>query len=134
MFLWFFQLSKEFYVNRFYKNWKQNLFLQNENCWEFCSFYKKNISALRWLYFKETSMKHFRHFFWLTIRVYHLGFCKVLMQGKLFQRCTHFLCSMCTVFGRKSKHKTDVTAWYGIHFYKNNLLNILVIGNYYVNF
>ena len=40
----------------------------------------------------------------------------------------------CTVFGRKSKHKTDVTAWHGIHFHKNNLWNILVIRNYYVNF
>ena len=40
----------------------------------------------------------------------------------------------CTVFGRKSKHKTDVTAWHGIHFHKNNLWNILVIENYYVNY
>ena len=38
-----------------------------------------------------------------------------------------------TVFGRKSKQKTDVTAWRGIHFHKNNLCIILLIGNYYVN-
>ena len=40
----------------------------------------------------------------------------------------------CTVFGRKSKHKKDVTAWHGINFRKNNQWNILVIGLYYVNF
>ena len=39
-----------------------------------------------------------------------------------------------TVFGRKSKHKPDVTAWHGIHFHKNELWHILVIGNYYLNF
>ena len=61
---------------------------------------------------------------------------KVLMRGELFQRWTHFLyCSVhCTVFGRKSKLKTDVTAWHGIRFHKNNLWNILVIWNYYVSF
>ena len=32
-----------------------------------------------------------------------------------------FYVLQCTVFGRKSKHKTDVTAWHGIHFIKNNL-------------
>ena len=58
---------------------------------------------------------------------------KVIMQGKFFQRCTHFCVLQCTVFGRKSKHKTDVSVWHGIHFHKNNLWNILVIGNYYVN-
>ena len=39
-----------------------------------------------------------------------------------------------TVFGRKSEQKTDVTAWHGIHFYKNNQWNILDIENFYVNF
>ena len=43
------------------------------------------------------------------------------MQGKLFQRCTHFFV-------------LQFTAWHGINFHKNNLWNILVIGNYYVNF
>ena len=28
----------------------------------------------------------------------------------------------------------DVTVWHGINFHKNNLWNILIIGNYYVNF
>ena len=35
---------------------------------------------------------------------------KVLKQGKLFHRCMHFFVLQCTVFGRKSKHKTGVTA------------------------
>ena len=55
---------------------------------------------------------------------------KVLMQGKLFQRCTIFVYCLWA----ESKHKTDVTAWHGIHFHKNYLWNILVIGNCYVNF
>ena len=53
-------------------------------------------------------------------------------QGTNARRCMHFL--YCSVFGRKSKHKTEVTAWNGIHFHKNNLWNILVIGNNYVNY
>ena len=57
---------------------------------------------------------------------------KVLMQGKLFQRCTHFL--HCSLLYLESKHKAEVTAWHGINFHKNNLWNILVTGNYYVNF
>ena len=41
----------------------------------------------------------------------------------------HAFCVLqCTVFGRKSKHKTFVTAWHGIHFHKNNL------WNYYLNY
>ena len=52
---------------------------------------------------------------------------------KVISEVYAFFVLQCTVFGRKSKHKTDVTAWNGILFYKNNLWNILVIGNYYVN-
>ena len=59
---------------------------------------------------------------------------KVLMQGNLFQRCTHFLhCSVLSLGGKVNTRRM-VTAWHGIHFHKNNLWNILVIGNYYVNF
>ena len=57
------------------------------------------------------------------------------MQEKLFQRCTHFLySSVLSLGGKVNTYKTDVIAWHGIHFHKNNLWNILVIGNYYVNF
>jgi len=45
-----------------------------------------------------------------------------------------FFVLQCTISGRWCKHKTDVTAWHGINFHKNNQWNILVIGNYYVNF
>ena len=46
---------------------------------------------------------------------------KVIMQGKLFQRCTHLLyCSAVPAMGSI--------------FYKKNQWNILVIGNYYVNY
>ena len=38
----------------------------------------------------------------------------------------------CTVSGRECKHKTDVEAWHGIHL--SHQWNILVIGNYCVNY
>jgi len=60
---------------------------------------------------------------------------KVLMQGKLFQRCTHFL--YCSVLSLDGKVNTRRMSQPGINFHKNNLWNIwniLVIGNYYVNF
>ena len=59
---------------------------------------------------------------------------KVLMQGNLFQRCTHFLyCSILSLGGKVNTRRTH-TAWHGINFHKNNLWNILALGNYYVNF
>ena len=61
-----------------------------------------------------------------------------LFQGtnarKVISEVYAFFVLQCTVFGRKGKHKTDVTAWHRINFHKNKLWNILVIGNYYVNF
>jgi len=53
---------------------------------------------------------------------------------KVISEVHAFFVLQCTVFGRKIKHETDVTAWHGIHFHKSNLRNILVIGKYYVNF
>ena len=57
----------------------------------------------------------------------------MLTQGtnsrKVISEVYAFFVLQCTVFGRKPK--TDATAWHGIHFHKNNLWNILVIGNYY---
>jgi len=49
-------------------------------------------------------------------------------------RGVRIFCTAVYCLGRKLKHKRNVKAWHGIHFYKNNLWNILVIGNYYVNF
>ena len=36
----------------------------------------------------------------------------VIMQGKLYSEVYAFFVLQCTVFGRKSEHKTDVTAWH----------------------
>jgi len=59
---------------------------------------------------------------------------KDLMQGKLFQRCTHLLyCSELSLGGNvntKRMSKPDM----GSIFHINNQWNILVIGNYYVNY
>jgi len=58
---------------------------------------------------------------------------KVIMQGKLFQRCTHLLyCSLLSLggivnTGRMSKPDMGST------FHVKNQWNILVIGNYHVN-
>ena len=47
------------------------------------------------------------------------------MQGynarRVIFRVVRFFVLQCTGFGRKSKHKTDSTAWHGIHLHKNNL-------------
>ena len=56
---------------------------------------------------------------------------KVLMQGKLFQRCTHLLYYSVLSLDGKIDDKTDATAWLGINFHKNNILGI---WNYYMNF
>ena len=50
---------------------------------------------------------------------------KVIMQGKLFQRCTQ-----CTVSVTRRISKPDN----GIHLSRKNQWNILVIGNYNVNY
>ena len=57
------------------------------------------------------------------------------MKEKLFQRRTHILYCSFTVFGRKSKHKTDVTA-FDMESIFTKIINeiIMVIENYYVNF
>jgi len=56
---------------------------------------------------------------------------KVIMQGNLFQRFTHLLyCSVLSLGGnvnRRRMSKPDI-------FHIKNQWNILVIGNYYVNF
>ena len=56
------------------------------------------------------------------------------MQGKLFQRCTHLLyCSVLSLGGnvnRRRMSKPDM----GPIFHIKNQWNILVIGNYYVNY
>ena len=57
------------------------------------------------------------------------------MQGSYFRGVRYF-CTAASVLSLdgKVKQKTNSTAWQGIHFHKNNLWNILVIGNYDVNY
>ena len=47
-----------------------------------------------------------------------------LWQGtnarKVISEVYAFCVLQCTVTGRKSKHKTDITAWHGINFHKKN--------------
>ena len=54
----------------------------------------------------------------------------LLMQGKLLQRCTHFL--YCCVLSLSGKVNTCHLTWNP--FSQKNQWNILVIGNYYVNY
>ena len=68
---------------------------------------------------------------------FHLGFLynsKDLMQKKLFQRCTHlFYCSVLSLGGNvntRRMSKPDMVSIFHIY----NQWNILVTGNYYVNY
>ena len=70
----------------------------------------------------------------MFIIVYCLQCTEVIMQGKLFQRCTHLLyCSVLSLGGNvsiKRKSKPDM----GSIFHIKNQWNILVIGNCFVNY
>ena len=65
---------------------------------------------------------------------FNMGRCEVIMQGNLFQRCAHLVyCSVLSLGGNvntKWMSKLDM----GSIFHIKNQWNILVIGNYYVNF
>ena len=62
-----------------------------------------------------------------------LLYSKNLMQGKLFQRCTHLLyCSVLSMGGNVNTRRMSKSDM-GSIFHINNQWNILVIGNYYVN-
>ena len=59
---------------------------------------------------------------------------KELMQGKLFQRCTHLVyCSVLPLGGNVNTRRMSKPDM-GSIFHINNQWNILVIGNYYVNY
>jgi len=59
---------------------------------------------------------------------------KDLMQGKLFQRCTHLLyCSVLPLGGNVNTRRMSKPDM-GSIFQINNQWNILVIGNYYANY
>ena len=61
---------------------------------------------------------------------------KVIMQGKLFQRCTHLLyCSVLPLGGNiNTRRMSQPDMGMGSIFHIKNEWNILVIGNYYVNY
>ena len=85
-------------------------------------------------------MEEFSGFYWLNVKICQScsreKYRQMDNQGtnarKVISYVYAFFVLQCAVFGRKSKHKTDSTAWHGIHFHKNNLWNILVIENYHV--
>ena len=59
---------------------------------------------------------------------------KDLMQGNLFQRCTHLLyCSVLSLGGNVNTRRMSKPDMESILHIKNQR-NILVIGNYYVNY
>ena len=59
---------------------------------------------------------------------------KVIMQGKLFQRCTHLVyCSVLSLGSNVNTRRMSKPAMGSIVHIKNQW-NILVIGNYYVNY
>ena len=56
------------------------------------------------------------------------------MQGKLFQRCTHLLyCNLLGLGGNVNTRRMSKPDM-GSIFLINNQCNILVIGNYFVNY
>ena len=59
---------------------------------------------------------------------------KVIMQGKLFQKCTHLLyCSVLSLYGNVNARKISKPDM-GSIFYIKNQWNIIFIGNYCVNY
>ena len=88
---------------------------------------------------KKTNMLNFLVYLpWLTLCLFpgvpSLIKPNDLMQGKLFQRCTHILyCSVLSLGVNVNTRRTSKPDM-GSIFHKNNQWNILVIGNYYVNY
>ena len=59
---------------------------------------------------------------------------KVIMQGKLFQRCTNFLYGIVLSLGGNINTRQMSKSDMGSIVHIKNQRNILVIGNYYVNY
>ena len=64
----------------------------------------------------------------------HLNVSKDLMQGKLFQKCTHGLYCSVLSLGSNINTRRMSKPEMGSILHINNQWNILVIGNYYVNY
>ena len=59
---------------------------------------------------------------------------KVIMQGQLFQRCTHLLYGGALSLGGNVNTRRISKPEMGSSFHMKNQWNILVIGNYYANY
>jgi len=64
------------------------------------------------VHFKAITRTCFKIYFSTNIYIYTR---KDVMQGKFFSEVYASFVLQCTVSGRYCKHKTDVTAWHGIH-------------------
>ena len=60
--------------------------------------------------------------------------CKVVMQGKLFQKCTHLLYYSVLSLGGNVNTRQMSQPYMGSIFHIKNEWNILVKGNYHVNY
>jgi len=72
--------------------------------------------------------------FMVYMHIYGVHSTKVLIQGKLFQKCTHLLyCSVLSLGGNVNTRRMSKHDMGSISHIKYQC-NILVIGNYYVNY
>ena len=72
--------------------------------------------------------------FWRIRQLFLVNIYKDVMQGKLFQKCTHLLyCSVLSLGGNVNTRRMSQPDM-GSIFHLKNQWNILVIGNYYVNY
>jgi len=79
----------------------------------------------------------FLHVGWIVVCLVYSSICsaKNLMQGKLFQRCTHlWYCSVLSLGGNVNVMSVMSKPDMGSIIHINDQWNILVIGNYYVNY
>ena len=74
-------------------------------------------------------------FFFYPLRNYYHALFALVMQGKLVQRCKHLLyCSVLSLGANVNTRRMSKPDMGSIFHIKKNQWNILVIGNYYVNY
>ena len=106
-------------------------------CWKIDDFFHiidQILRVLSWIrninycHFKRVTMPFSLGLSFLLTTTIYIVHSKVIIQGMLFQRWLY-----CSVLSLGGNVNTDVTAWHGT-FHIKNKWNILVIGNYYVNY
>ena len=102
-------------------------------------FSKKSGLKNRSLGQDSSSNLHFLFIYILLISILKIFITKLskdkdLMQGKLFQRCAHLLCCSVLSLGGNVNARRMSKPDMGSIFQIKNQGNILVIGNYYVNY